>query len=712
MHASTRLVSAFLVVSCFATPACVDTTALQIREGSLDLNPKLRADMAASDQMANGSYFADGECPGQSTSHECRYVTPVRGSMIDAGNPSFISRLRRAPFLWVASDGFVQLSYEFVGSNMSIVERDDPGNVIASDATIGTCHAFPAYDPDTRQVIPEFSNASIADALTFAQQFSVTLKSCIESSSPNTISQTLRRIDMNCSDASVRSLVGSNVPPNPQNPPFCLVNLHGGQLMTDVSYSVAPGAAPGIDLDDLWPGVDNSPRQLLPNLKTVPVDGKRTISRRMLRTGETVQNDDGSTTHWFTWQVGLSDGDWNENFSPNIFVTRARVRKGTIAAGVYLPLESFKAGIVRCETVVPGSNNTEFDILMCNPNASDVLRVTPGYAFEAIKQARIGNSDRILWEARVRTPPNTLGASDLFLELDLSADSPVGSSGSGLMAAPATRDLGMLRTGLTPDTQDGFMLQSLGAASVRVESITLQGPDAGGFGTPQIIQRGSSVTTPFVVSRGSPAEIRLQPNFQLIGRKTAQLLVSYRGIRNAPGSIGMGLAAQVASPSVIPFPENLNFNAVPGPTGHAQALRAALLINGGAVTFRRTGTSIVGPQADSFRVLRGEFGTGASDLTQPQTIGPGESELYRLAFYPNTSGDSRATLLIDTNEGQVSVNLFGFCQEGCFRPPELTAEEPPRLPFPVHEGPLVFPKLKVKPGGLGKDKRLRRESDQ
>ena len=698
-----------------ALAGCGDDQVM-VMGGSLELNQKLRADMASSVSTASGRFFASGDCAGATPQDECNLVSAVQASFVNAENALFTSRLRRAPFLWVEGDGFARLSYEFVGRGVNIVLQDDPTESVASDVDVGTCHGFPVSHPDTREPIEGLEEVDEETSRAYTQMFDVTVHSCTSGASTNP--ETLEPQIDECASQSASELVANDRPhPGPQNPPLCVVGLAALALDSDVSFKLEPGTQPGVNLLDLWSGISVSPFPILPHLRIVPVGGTRTISRRMERSDQRRMNPDGSVTHFFTWRVPIESGQWTENFSPNVVVTRARVRRGAWSPTNrdYFNLEGLEVGNVRCPVRVPATADTEFDITMCGPSPNGTFRVTPSYRFDFLMQQRLDDGDRLLWDARVNVSRSTLDDDDqLFLELDLTALLPVGTSGSGLMADPGGRDLGSIRTGPSTASQPGFMLHNIGSVSAYVESITLTGRNAAEFGSVQL-QRvsapGSGIagaapatfSAPFIFLAGSRVEARVLPAFQTIGEKQADVVITARDVRNVPQTIRVALQATAVSPLINVLPATVYLYATPGLNGYASARRAAIMTNDGPIAFQRTGVHIDGPNAAEFRVLAGEYGLGASDLSRPLTIGSGEAEIYRVGFFPTGTSTREATLRIDTNEGQLSIALRGACDEGCQQPPAPPQLEPgPEVPTAAVK--ITYPKVKIRKGTLKKPK--------
>lgn len=710
--------------------ACTSgTDEIRIRGGTLELNDRLRADMGPSAGMTDGHFFADGTCAsGAANVDECHFITSVHGSLIGAGSGFYLSRLRRSDFLWVAGgNGFPVLSWEFVGTGITIYEVDDPSDPFANNVTVGTCNGFPGLDPQTRHVIPEFEDMVVTpQARLYVQQFDVNIRECAGPMMPVGVSETLQPVTDNtgnCSNTSVAAALGPNYAPYPQNPPFCVVNFSPGTMMGDVSYAATPGALPGIDIDELWPGLDVSARTLLPHLKAVPVDGSRTISRPLVRTGQRRTNygddEDGdgepdeTITHWFTFRVDFANDKWNENFSPNIFVTHARVRNGAWVAGGsnYLPIERLKVNVHTCQTRVPGSNDTEYDILMCEPETGRPFRVTPAYLHSSIDMGPVNDVDRIEWEVLIRIPPALADDADqLFLELDLSATDSTGTGGAILIPDPLSRDLGSMRTGPS-SSRDGFTVRNYGVGSVWIDSVQLVGGNAVEFAAPILYRgalgaasTGTPISAPLILQGGSTFSVVFQPAFQSAGQKISELVVTNRNLDGSSTDMRIQLSANATSPAINLDPPYVIFNAVPGAGlfGSASAIRMASLTNYGTAPFDRLGVSVSGPQASSFRVLGTESGSTNLSVAQPFTVVPTQSETYRIGFYPSLLGHSQATFTVHTSEGDVSIQLDGRCQQDCEQTPGIAINPPRELAPEEMSRKIVFPEIKIRTRLSGK----------
>jgi len=683
--------------------------------GTLQLNARLRADLGPSTGMSTGDFFADGTCPSGSTNTaECKLITPVRASLFAARDGQFPNRLRKSDFLWVAAEGFPELSYELVGHNVNIVSVDDPSEVFASNITAGTCHSFPMRHPESRNIISALEDVEFENLDAYIQQFDVRVRTCAAPTINTGVSESLDPVTTNCGEQSVASLYGGNPPPSPQKSPFCILNRGIGALFGDVSFSITPAAAPGHNLSDLWPGLDASSKALLPHLKTVPVDNTRTISRAASRQDAGEANDDGSTTYRYSWGVGVSGNKWSENFSANVFVTKVRVRRGPVGSGNFMTIDRLESGRTVCGT--RNAAATEYDIPMCQPGTSRFFRTTPGYHFDTLVQGPVGDSDRLAWTAFVRIPATAPGPyTDLSLELDLTADGPTGTMGSGLMGTPGAIDLGSQRSGQQSSPAQSFLVSNYGVSSLWVQSVDAVGGNAAEFGTPLIYRvtssgtpTGAPITAPLVLRGGSRFGIRLQPIFQNIGTKQTEVVVSFTDVRNTSQNIRLWVEAQSVSPSIHLQPANLVFNAIPGAGrfGGATARRAALLTNDGPVTFQRIGFTFSGPDAAEFRVLAAAYGLTLSDGSQPQTLGPGEDEVYRLGYFPPKVGESNAFLTVHTTEGDVRIQLHGWCEQSCEQPPELAIDPPRALP-PVTKADVIYPRIKVKLWPFGTKKAQR-----
>lgn len=678
MSNHTCVVTLCLLASMFVS-ACTVVGPLQLRDGELKLNQRLRHDMGPSESMADARFFGDGRCPSLPNSHDCNFVSQVRGSLLTKGEHAFTNRLRISDFLWVAGgNGFPILSYEFVGENLLIVDSDDHSKVTEGPITVGTCSGFPGVDPESRSVVLERSRNPDGDA--FVKQFDVFLRECKSLTSQYDGTGALTPVGVHCSEKSVRELYGKEKPSPPQYLPFCLVDWKIGTLDGDVSYSLKP------DLNDSWAGVNDEWHELLPHLKTVQIGEARTISRPLSLSVHSSE-DDSSDFYEYEWAVDIDTvrDRWKENFSPNIYVARARVRSESVTenAPVDLPIRRLRIGNETCHADMDDDDMAEiqvreYDITLCRAPEVQFFRVTPAYKHEFIKAERITDGLRLMWEIRIDKNLVTPEDDQLILELDLAVEvlgDGTAYNRNKLFAAPAARDLGELRTGPYPAVKEGFRVRNYSPSSVRVESVSFEDADAPEFGTPSIRMAGAPVTPPqpqqtLNLPAGSSIEIGVQPTFQNVGRKHTNLVLRYRGISDRPEAIYLPVYASAVSPFLEVIPERVYFSAAsgPSPTGASQAQRTVTLLNVGSTAFDRTEITIFGPQASSFRVLSSVVGTTLSDLSQPVELTPGTGEFYRLGFYPETTGDSLATMSIGTTEGQLLVELLGHCVEHCQQP--------------------------------------------
>lgn len=679
---------------------CIGTTAFKIRGGTLELNPRLRGDFNASSGMAEGRFFSDGTCSLQAgSSDECHFISTLRNSLLTGTQ---LQHLRRANFFWMESDGFPKLSFEVVGRHLDTYEADDPSRVISSQVDVGSCWGFPLLDPENRQAVRGMENAVVANSRETTNQFDVTVRECAAPLAPNAISENLSAVTGNCANSSVQALVANIQPVAHENPPLCVKDLGlNARMMADLSYTLTPGASAGINLADFWQDLSIAPLPITPHLKVVPIDGVRTISR-VMQLKSVQDNDDGSKTFRWTWTVPLDGDRWAENFSPNITVAKARVRKGPFGNNnTYLPMKRLDIGRFNC-SASRAEGETEFAIQVCEPNMQGGFNVTPTYDAGTFSQAPVDDGLRLLWEAQVRIPANSTLVTQndtVSLEMDLTAISTIGSSGAGLLADPGGRNLGSVRTG-SSGSHSVFVLQNFGVMAAWIDSIVPVGANAAEFGSVQIRRMPSTttaaatapapITPPFFLRGGSSVAVEVTPSFQTAGEKRTDLVVTYKDIRRTPQTLRVAVMANAVSPQINALPPQVSFylqSSSPAP--HLE--RGALMTNDGGVAVVRQGVSITGPNAADFRVLRAEYGLGNSDLSQQLTMDPGNAEIYRLAFYPLVAGDRHATLNIHTNEGDLSIALFGRCTGDCSQP--LPRQAKPKLNEPVLRSPLTTIKL-------------------
>ena len=110
---------ACLVVATALSTGCVRVQPVVLRNGSLDLNPRLRGDLGASAQMPDGRFFSDGSCSGAAGPlDECHFIVTLRNSLL---TPAQLQHLRRAQYFWMESEGFPQLSYEVIARDFKHV---------------------------------------------------------------------------------------------------------------------------------------------------------------------------------------------------------------------------------------------------------------------------------------------------------------------------------------------------------------------------------------------------------------------------------------------------------------------------------------------------------------------------------------------------------------------------------------------------------------
>ena len=669
-RAAASLPVAWLVVAIVLSTGCVRTQPIAIRNGSLDLNPRLRGDLGASAQMPDGRFFSDGSCSGPAGPlDECHFIATLRNSLL---TPVQLQHLRRAQYFWMESEGFPKLSYEVIARDFDVVKAGDSSSVITAHATAGSCGGLPLKAVETRRPIPGLEHFAGGSAESY---FDVTVRECAAPVTA-TISESLAPVTANCTDRSVKQLLGTGIPATPQTPPLCLTNVAiAPALGSDLSYTLIPGAASGQNLQAVWTNLSIAPLPIGPQLKVIPVGGIRTISRQM-QLDSVLRNPDGSQTYEWSWMVPVQNDAWTENFSPNTVVVMARVRKGPIAgaSSVYLPVIRLDVGRFRC-LAANAAGDTSFAVQTCESQKKGGLNVTPTYDADTFSLSPVDDSLRLQWKAQVLVPAgsNIVSQSDVVsLELELTAISAIGQAGAGLLADPASRDLGVVRTGANSTEYPVFTLRNASHLAAWIDSIVLTGADAAEFGTVTVLASAALASNPpatrappVLLPGDSALTVGLAPSFNSIGDKHAVLTVTYEDLRVAPQTLSVNVKATAATPMIDMIPSQLSFytQSDSGPAPHVE--RNALLANAGVLPIVRQTVSIVGPDASDFAIIRSFFGSSPSDLSQPFTIESGLAEGYTIGFYPSATGQRRASLLIHTSGGDAVAPLTGTCEGDC-----------------------------------------------
>ncbi|MCH5375276.1 MAG: hypothetical protein JJ992_14995, partial [Planctomycetes bacterium] len=544
-----------LIVVIFASGACVGPgIPVEFSGGSVALNDTLRRDMGPTVGASPLDVFSDGNCragTGASSSAPCHFVSPVLGSLMFANPPNFIQRLHNATNLWVTGgNGYARLSYEVIVEDVTLRDSDNDV-VLTTEASFGSCDVFPVFNQDTRQIPTAITGRVVPR--NYADHVVINVRSCARQAiSGISTTADLGPVSTNCSSETAMQLLAGKTPPGKQNPPLCLIDLGAGALLTDVSFTLVPSQREDASfvLDEVSPGMNVKSLPLPTHLKVVPAGGIRTISRTLRYAGEAVP-DGEQWIHRYEWNVPIVSGVWQENFSPNVSVVAARVRRGnpTAMPGDYRLIEALNIGQRLCKTRDDSQGYSEYDVTLCEPKIGPI-RFSPAYSHLKMEQSST-LLPPILWEVRLRHDTEIPPAVTYHLELDLTANGEIGTSGSGLTAAPASRDLGTLRVSVQPPAIDAFQVENFGVTAVRVQSITLTGPHAAEFG-----QATTSVgDPPFNLAGGDDFAIRLQPLFTSMSRKNATAEVGFVDHFGRAGRIAMSVMATAVEPAVITLPD-------------------------------------------------------------------------------------------------------------------------------------------------------------
>jgi hypothetical protein len=428
---------------------------------------------------------------------------------------------------------------------------------------------------------------------------------------------------------------------------------------------------------------------------------------------------DGSQILTWTFQANITNGTWDENFTPNIVVKTARLRKGPRVPGIppscadvnaptcYLPMIRLDVGDFRCVST-SSSGDPSFTVPMCE-NMSGGLRVTPTYDFGTFQAVAVDDADLLLWKAQVNVPAASVFVTqrdNVSLELDLTAMGSTGTGRGALRADPPSGDLGLIRESASSGAQPVFTLTSVGWLPVQVQRITLTGTDAAEFGSlsasrlilraappggsglvsprpprsgaalgtpasnpPSLIETRVPVAVPFFLDSGTQAEIDVTPSFKTAGLKQAQLVITFADVRGIPETLTLPIEANSVTPEVTVAPQELHFQLTWSANSGTAVQRAALFANDGIPPIVRKSAAIAGPDSQDFMLVESQYGLAASDPTQPLTIPSGQSEVYRVGFHPSAAGDRQAVLTISSDAGNFTIPLLGHCDGTCRQPP-------------------------------------------
>jgi hypothetical protein len=668
--------------------------------GAARLNPSLMYNFGpAPGDGGRGSNFE--ACDANETG-ACR-VDPV---VVRSVAPAELRNLRRAAFLWVGSGpAGLRLTYEWVAADTSI--RDDSGTVLVPNASVGTCRNFGEFDSLTRQRFRRTGGAEIRvpQVRGLDQLMDVIVRAC-RAPAPR-VSETLEpiRSDSDCSEINVAALRPDRRELHDgETWPVCVKELALHVTEHD-DVRLEMRVEPRRDIEAVWRGARLEPQPASPQLMIVPVGGIRTISRRMHPIGNRVV-DDGSEWTDFMFivpelDVGLAGllgtavpaagGDWLENFSPNVIVSRVRVRRGAWKEGVapdYLSVRRLKFGGLlgtECNSRTDRTDIDEFDVTMCTSDQQKIVQLTPAYRADGAG----GRPARIDWFVEVADPvtgspvdPTT----PVFIEFDLTAfPGAVSTVRSGLNAAPPTQDFGLLRAGVPSPPRWAARIHNADLTGVRLDRIEISGRSAAEFGevhvqratggAPQPL-RPTAEALPAPLSPDGAIDVFVTP--AVVGNeiKDAQLDVHFTGVSNRPDRISVMLRAAAGTPELSVLPTRLVM-VLQGTPGRTSLQRGFLVLNSGYVSSERRGVRLEGPDRAAFQL----------DPPSPsRVLESGDAETLYVTYRPPAAGRHEAAVVVDTADGPLRVDVQGVCVDYCAQPvaidPRLTPPAPPEGSVP------------------------------
>lgn len=243
--------------------------------------------------------------------------------------------------------------------------------------------------------------------------------------------------------------------------------------------------------------------------------------------------------------------------------------------------------------------------------------------------------------------PTAAGARAATLAVSHNAtggSSSVALSGTGDAVPQATiglsatsLDFGALVVG-TDSPMRTITVSNSGQAALNFSSIALGGANA------SIFTLGGTCATPTPVAAGASCTVTVQARPAAAGAFAASLALASNA-SNGTATVGLAGSGAAAAPAVTASPNPLAFGT--HAAGGAAATQNVTIVNTGNVTLSFTSISVTGASS----ITIGSGGTCGA------TLDPGASCIVPLVFTPTVAGNAAATLLIDSNTADVSVQV-------------------------------------------------------
>jgi len=644
---------------------CQSRVGLAIVRADAGFNERLRGDLGPTPDATLPRYFLDAAIAGDQP------VAPLVFSSIDVQTQRL---LRRSHAFWVERDGFVRLSYEAVLRNIEVPFNEEV-SVIRS---AGSCTAVlsgrtDVSDVDTRstlQIDPPLP-IGVLRITSFEENFgdyTVAATACIEGDAARDPRSPPTPLTQGCDTRNLRTL---NSFERDQPAPFCVLGAVGDNLTGDISYSLQ---VRNNDLTLLEAKFNAPAFTLAPSVKVV--GEARRLARRMAYVGEQ-RLADGTRLHRWRWQTPVRDGLWEENFSPNLRISRVwtyRTDRDDASRRTYLNPVPLEAAVLRADETLDGIGDCDLEHVQLDGDGNAFVNApaclgpaTPTYTQGQLRRGvPFEDRDRLVWEYTVAVAPGgqlpfDAASAPIHIDFELAADR-FGTSGSSLRAEPAGKDLGGVAVGQPSPFPAAFRLLNDGPASIQVTRIALEGAASADFRA-----RADGGNVPFWIAGGTSVGVTVEVAAQTLGQRRATLVLEGVTPGGVVQTLRLGLQATGQSAALHVLPNRLRFrrdDTLPDPA--PGALPGFLVMNYGSLPLTRRSMQLRGSHAAYFTLLRSEQGY---TVTMPPpgtlTLAPGEDEGLRVYYHPTTAGTHTAEIVLETDVGSRTVSLEGTCTGTC-----------------------------------------------
>ncbi len=665
-----QTITMLLVAVCLTTAmGCFPQIDTDNIGGKIVFNQRLMPGGGASEGKAVSDYYTDGGPQGDEIISELYHSTV---------SITYLRKLRKSQYFWVEGDGFALLSLEPLIENI-VLPIDD--NNCTYEGTIGSCGGD-LRDSETRQLIECDGHTLV---FTNLLGMTVGLRGCTDCS--NLCSDTDEKCKDKCTAKKLDYSQGvilddnctvedvANFSAEYANPlPLCMIRSAVPSLLQDTTIELMAMNSKLENINNSFPRVASDWHTVLPHMQVV--NGARQLARPLIWADRDEPHDPNDPTsdidrYYWQWRVPLDkDNTWQENFSPNLQVNTVRVfveREDDPDTGLplreYLTPKNVHINGTRCTS--DPEDGTTFSLITFNKT------VTPTYDKENLDQVdHIDDALRLNWEVEFQVvkqegtfkePPVHKG-DPVYIEFEV-VDTSIGTTGAGLRIEPGGMNLGDVRLNASPTFERVFTVINEGMADAIVDSIDLEGRDAGDFSAR--VHSGKSL--PLLLRAGRSFEVTLDSHAKTWGLKQADVVVKGHGNSSAqPVEIRARVFMRATDAMMNVAPEVISFHRDDDVKDKIQYQRRFLAENSGGLDLHRRDVVISGPDASAFSILSSRY-QGVEDSPAPisRWIAPANDETFTILYHPTSQGMHSARIDIDSDAGQESVDLHGVCYGTC-----------------------------------------------